>query len=107
MSDLEHSAQGTREKWGEKVISTPVPTPGLAGTRGKMLTEAWKLPNPQGWPVDPNLGRDEHVPCNPGEMRAGRGEVGGLRGDSSKSQGDSRAPCPPWGQDRVVHPGEA
>lgn len=70
-----------------------------------MLTEAWKPPKPKGWPVGPNLGRDERVPCNFSQMHAGRGEVGGLGGDSSKSQGNSRAPCPLWGQDRVVHRG--
>lgn len=102
---MEHSAQGAREKWGEKLIPTPVPPPGLARSRGKLLIEAWKPPKPQGWSVGPSSGADEHVPCSPSEMHAGGGEVGGLRGDSSKPQGDSRAWCPLWGQDRVVHPG--
>lgn len=31
--------------------------------------------------------------------------LGGSGGDSREPQGDSRAPCPLWGQDRVVHPG--
>jgi len=67
-----------------------------------MFREAWKPPKPQGWPMGPNSGRDEHVPCNPGEMHAGGGEAGDLEG---RSWGDSRALCPLWGQDRVVHPG--
>lgn len=43
---------------------------------------------------------------NPSEVPADGGELGGLlRGDSSKSQGDNRALCPLWGQDRGVHCG--
>lgn len=43
---------------------------------------------------------------NPSEGPADGGELGGLlREDSSKSQGDNRALCPLWGQDRGVHCG--
>lgn len=56
-SDLQHSAQRTGEKWGEKLIPAPVSTLGLAGSRGKMLTEAWKPPKPEGRPVGADLGR--------------------------------------------------
>lgn len=38
-----------------------------------MLTEAWKPPNPQGWPVGADLGREKHVSCSPSEMHAGGG----------------------------------
>lgn len=40
---------------------------------------------------------------NPSEVPDDGGELGGLRGHSSKSQGDSRALCPLWGPDRGVH----
>lgn len=52
-----------------------------------MLTEAWKPPNPQGWPVGADSGRDEHVSCSPSEMRAGGGEGGGLRGTAASPRG--------------------
>lgn len=62
-----------------------------------MLTEAWKPPKPWGWLMSPDVGTGEHVPCNPGELHGGGGEIWGFGGDC-------RALCPLWGQDRVVHP---
>lgn len=62
-----------------------------------MLTEAWKPPKPQGWPVGPDLRRDEHVPRNPSEMHAGGGEAGGLAWNSSKSPGGQQGTMPSLG----------
>lgn len=45
-----------------------------------MLTEAWKPLKPWGWLMSRDLGTGEHVPCNPGELHGGGGEVWGFGG---------------------------
>lgn len=80
------STQGTGEELEEKLIPAPVPSWRLAGSSGMMLTEAWKPPKPQGWPVGPDSGRRAHhttpVRCNLVEER-----LGGSRGTAASPRG--------------------
>lgn len=42
VTNPEHDTWGTGVKREEKLMPTPKPTPGLAGSRGKLVTKAWK-----------------------------------------------------------------